>query len=243
MNLTGIAPAIDRMITVGGVTGVQAVVFDFNGTITDDDEFQFIVYAETVAAKMGAELDRAFFFGLRGLNDPDMFRAMYAHHVGGTPSPEFVETLCRDRLDRYVARVRAVSPVRPDAAAFIRALAARAPHVPLAVVTGAPRAEAAPVLAAEGLLGLFVTVVTAEDVTHGKPDPEGFLSALATLRADRPGLRADEVLVFEDATVGITAARRAGMRCIGVHLQGPEAGVDADEVHDVMGPHLLRTAD
>jgi beta-phosphoglucomutase-like phosphatase (HAD superfamily) len=54
-------------------------------------------------------------------------------------------------------------------------------------------------------------VVTADDVTHGKPDPEGYLIAL-----ERLGLPGSDALSFEDTHFGVMAAVAAGMRCVGV---------------------------
>ena len=62
-----------------------------------------------------------------------------------------------------------------------------------------------------GLEACFQAIVSAEEVTHGKPDPEVFLTAAARL-----GSAPAECIVVEDAAAGIEAARRAGMRSIGV---------------------------
>jgi beta-phosphoglucomutase len=63
-------------------------------------------------------------------------------------------------------------------------------------------------------------IVSAEDVTAGKPDPQVFLTAAARL-----GVRPAQSIVVEDAAAGIEAARRADMRCIGVN---PRSVLDAD---------------
>jgi beta-phosphoglucomutase len=80
-----------------------------------------------------------------------------------------------------------------------------------AVATSASRPDARHVLDSLGLAGHFGAVVTAEDVTRGKPDPEVYVRAAA-----RIGVAPPDCLVFEDAVVGVQAARRAGMRVIGV---------------------------
>jgi beta-phosphoglucomutase-like phosphatase (HAD superfamily) len=77
-------------------------------------------------------------------------------------------------------------------------------------------------LEASGLQHLFDTIVSAEDVTAGKPDPQVFLAAAARLQTPP-----DRCIVVEDAAAGIEAARRAGMRCIGVSRT---AAKDADLV-------------
>jgi beta-phosphoglucomutase len=71
-----------------------------------------------------------------------------------------------------------------------------------------------------GLRAFIEAIVSAEDVHHGKPDPEVFVTAAATL-----GVTPDRSIVVEDAEAGVEAARRAGMRCIGV---GAAASAPAD---------------
>ena len=61
----------------------------------------------------------------------------------------------------------------------------------------------------------FRGVVTGDDVTRGKPDPEVFLTAAAKLGVD-PG----RCVVFEDAVAGVEAARAGGMRCVAVTFVG-----------------------
>ena len=80
-----------------------------------------------------------------------------------------------------------------------------------AVASSAPRANVEVVLEVIGLAGCFQAIVSAEDVTAGKPDPQVFLTAASRLAA-APA----ECVVVEDAVAGVEAARRAGMRSIGV---------------------------
>jgi len=65
------------------------------------------------------------------------------------------------------------------------------------------------------LIDYFDIIVTGDDVDKGKPNPEIFLKA-----AEELGLNPEECLVLEDAENGIAAARKAGAKCIGVHLEG-----------------------
>jgi beta-phosphoglucomutase family hydrolase len=80
-----------------------------------------------------------------------------------------------------------------------------------AVGTSATRPDVDALLGALDLLARFDAVVTAEDVTRGKPDPQVYLEA-----ARRLAVPPAECLVFEDAVSGVQAARTAGMRAIGV---------------------------
>jgi HAD superfamily hydrolase (TIGR01509 family) len=83
--------------------------------------------------------------------------------------------------------------------------------IPAAVGSSAPRANVEACIAKLGLLGLFAASITAEDVAHGKPDPEVFLKCAAGL-----GRAPADCVVFEDAPAGVEAALAGGIRVIGV---------------------------
>ncbi|MFI6290458.1 HAD family hydrolase [Nonomuraea sp. NPDC050790] len=72
---------------------------------------------------------------------------------------------------------------------------------------------------------LFAIVLTREDVTHGKPHPEGYITAPERLAEIVPRLSPEDIVVFEDSAAGISAVRAAGMRTAAVH---PAAGMPAD---------------
>jgi HAD superfamily hydrolase (TIGR01509 family) len=82
---------------------------------------------------------------------------------------------------------------------------------PLAVASSGVRGYLEAVLQRLGLRQYFDVLVSGEDVTRGKPDPEPYL-----LAAVRLGVRPAQCVVFEDAAVGVRAAKAAGMACIAV---------------------------
>ena len=109
----------------------------------------------------------------------------------------------------------------PGVQDFVGALARGG--VPRAVGTSASRSDVDSLLGSLGLRRHFDVIVTAEDVRLGKPDPAVYLRGRAADSAERPA----DCLVFEDSLVGVHAARRAGMRAIGV-----TTAHTADELHD-----------
>jgi beta-phosphoglucomutase family hydrolase len=117
--------------------------------------------------------------------------------------------LARRKRDLYAALAARGLDAVPGAPAFVRALSAAG--VRRALGTSASRNDVEHLLGGLGLRRYFQAIVTAEDVTLGKPDPEVYLEA-----ARRIGVPPAGCLVFEDSVVGIQAARRAGMRAIGV---------------------------
>lgn len=91
--------------------------------------------------------------------------------------------------------------------------------VPLAVNSGALRAEIELVLTGTGLRHHFTTIVSSEDVTRCKPDPEGYLLALQRLNElinPHPWLQPGDCWVIEDSVQGVESAIRAGMKCLAV---------------------------
>ena len=80
-------------------------------------------------------------------------------------------------------------------------------------MSGAYRREIEPVVARAGLADAVRVLVAADDVTRGKPDPEGYLRALEALGDD---LEPADVVAFEDTEAGIASARAAGLRCLAV---------------------------
>ncbi len=140
----------------------------------------------------------------------------------GRPAEEALPLLLGRRVSRAEARrlalrkrdlygkfaARGLEPV-PGAKTFVEALARAG--IPRAVATSASRGDAESLLGTLGLRRYFDVIVTADDVKFGKPSPEVYLEAAARLGAPPAAC-----VVFEDALVGIQAARRAGMRAIGV---------------------------
>jgi sugar-phosphatase len=115
-------------------------------------------------------------------------------------------------------------PADPVAGAveLVRALAGHG--VRLALVTSRWRVSAQEILALLGVLDDFEVLITAEDVTAGKPDPQGFLLAL-----DRLGVAADDAIAFEDSAPGVASAVAAGLRTIAVTATPTAAVVDLAE--------------
>jgi beta-phosphoglucomutase len=201
-----------------------ALLFDFNGTLSDDEQIQCEIYQE-IFAEAGKPLGTAQYFAeLAGLSDPEIVRTWL-----GEERPELVA----ERVSRYQARAADGSTVGPAAREAVRYAAKRAQ---LGVVSGAARVEIESVLTSAGLAELVSLVVAADDVEAGKPDPEGYIRALDLL--DR---RPDEAVAFEDSEAGVAAAKAAGLRCIA--LEGT-VEVDrlaaADEIVGALDVELMQ---
>jgi len=209
------------------------VVFDFNGTLSNDEPLLLRLYTEMFLERLAWRLTAAeYFHRFAGRSDREIVGTVVVEHASGDAS--LVASLLAERVVRYREMVAERSPIEPATAALVRLLHDRG--VPLAIVTGALRADVDLVLGHSGLAGLFGVVVTEEDVRRGKPDPEGFALAASGL-AVAPSL----VLVFEDSVFGIEGAKAAGMACVGVVGTRTRAELEpfADAVVDALGPGLF----
>jgi len=136
--------------------------------------------------------------------------------LGRRVSEHEARRLARRKRDLYTDLSRSgVVPV-PGVRDFVMALSRLG--IRRAVGTSASRFDLDRLLVTVGLRRHFDVIVTADDVTLGKPDPEVY--ELAAARLDVP---ADACIVFEDSLVGVEAARRAGMRAVGVTTAHTEA--------------------
>jgi beta-phosphoglucomutase len=207
----------------------RAIIFDFNGTLSQDEPILLAIFQD-LFAEAGRPLSaQEYFDELAGLSDPEIVRRWL-----GPDNPTVDEVIAR-RIVRYRELVADGSSV-PEAVR--RAVRYAAQRVPVAVVSGAARAEIEPVLEAAGLASLLPTIVAAEDVPNGKPAPDGYLRALELLGGD---LAASDVLVFEDTEAGIAAAKAAGMRCIAVLGTLPPARLAAaDEIVTALDAGLIQ---
>lgn len=228
-------PALQMRDILGGwaTRPRRAVIFDFNGTLSDDEPILEEIFTGLFEARLGWRMSAADYRSqLRGRSDREIIEIAVRDH--GRPHRGLVEDLLRRRTQQYLRLVAERSPVRLPTVRLVRRLAEAG--VPMAVVTGARRAEVEAVLASSEVGEHIDILVTEEDVRAGKPDPEGFL-----LGARRLGAAPRDVLVFEDSAPGISAAVSAGMDCIAVtgRTVDPAVAAVAPGMVQALGPGLV----
>lgn len=207
---------------------VRAVIFDFNGTLSQDEPILAEIFRELFAEHGKPLSTQEYFDQLAGLSDPEIVRTWL-----GAEHPA-VGDVVRERVERYRETVADGSTIPDHIRQVVSWTAAR---VPVAVVSGAALAEIEPVLRASGLAPHIRAVVSSDDVEHGKPDPEGYLRALELLDG---GLPAQHVLVFEDTEAGVAAAKAAGMKCVAIlGTLAPERLTAADELAEQLDVALV----
>jgi beta-phosphoglucomutase len=190
-----------------------AVIFDFNGTLSDDEPILFDIFSELFRAHLNWDMTPEDYRDeLLGRSDREIIAHAVTRHGRGTE--EEVADLLRLRQGVYKQRVADKNPIADATVALVKLLADNA--IPIGIVTGAQRDDVLAVLESSPAGALFGVLIAEEDVRNGKPHPEGFLTAARLL--DR---KPSDILVFEDSVPGVRAALAAGMHCIAVG--GPQA--------------------
>lgn len=201
----------------------RAVLFDFNGTLSLDEDLLEAAYGAALVRMGETPLAPGEYAALLGRSEYDICAALLAARPA-TPSPAFPSSapaplspapsspaeLLGEVTRSYLETCAAHCPVPASHQELVAGLVAEG--VRCAVVTGTIPQMVTPVLTQAGLSGLLSCLVTADDIARGKPSPEGFL-----LARSRMGLgERDTVVVLEDSQAGVTAAVQAGMVPIAV---------------------------
>jgi beta-phosphoglucomutase len=182
----------------------RAALWDVDGTLIDSREYHWLSWRGALAAEDFA-VTREQFESSFGRRNDEILRGYFPAYDDadiarvGEAKEVVYRQLVRERGIELLPGVRRWLDRLRDGG-WLQAVASSAPRLNLEVI-----------IAALGLEQYFSAVAAAEDVTEGKPDPQVFLAA-----ASRLGVPAGSCVVVEDAPAGTEAARRAGMRAIGV---------------------------
>ncbi len=204
----------------------KTALFDFDGVIADTEP----IYSEfwgNAAQRYRLEYED-FPHLIKGTTMPFILKTYFANHTQAE-----IDRLCRE-LQEF--EIHMPFPLIAGSLDFIRML--KAHGVQVGLVTSSDNSKMANAFRALPIQELFDTIVTADRITQGKPDPMCYLLGAADLKTDPA-----DCLVFEDSFNGIKAADAAGMRVIGVSSTNPvEALKDLvfDVIPDFMGLDMQR---
>jgi len=185
-------------------------LFDWDGVVIDSSA-QHEESWELLAKEVGRPLPEDHFVRGFGMKNQVIIPGI----LGWTNDPEEIHrySLRKESLYREIVRERGIQPL-PGVRELLELLEEHG--VPCSVASSTHRENIEVIFDAIGLRRFFKAVVTSEDVSHGKPDPEVFLKSAARIGCDPR-----KCIVFEDAHVGIEAARAAGARVIAVATTNP----------------------
>jgi beta-phosphoglucomutase len=185
---------------------LTATLFDYNGVLIDDEVVHLEAFRDVLGPLGVTVSERDYWDRYLGFDDAGAFRAML-EDAGQKSGADRIAELIEAKRPRYLARARGALRAFEGAADLVRA---RANAGPVGIVSGALRDEIALGLELLDVGDLVRFVVSAEDTTRSKPDPEAYRLALERLGA---GV---EVVVIEDSLAGVQAAKAAGLACIAV---------------------------
>ncbi|MDX1644915.1 MAG: HAD family phosphatase [Thermoanaerobaculia bacterium] len=217
---------------------LRAILFDFNGILVDDEPIHHQLVLQVLAEEgleLGADEYRARFVGL---SDRACFAAAM-RAAGVEPDPTAVVRLVARKASYYQEVMRRQGfPFFPGAVALVRQ--AGEAGCMLGVVSGALREEVEGALEQAGIRDRFKTLIAAEDVARGKPDPEGYRRAVGELNSLPPLpqrlIHPHEVLAIEDSPRGLRAAASAGLVSLGIAQTFSRRELDmADHVAEGLG--------
>ena len=191
---------------------IRAVVFDFDGVLANSEPLHFRAYRDILATCGVALTESDYYAHYLGYDDVGAFRQIGVDR-GAAWNAARVNELVQRKAERLEELERDGSVLFPGADAAVRRLAAA---WPLAIASGARRAEIVRVLDRERLSTYFAAVVAAEDTPASKPAPDPYLRAVDELRRVVGPLDAAACVAVEDSRWGLESARAAGLRTIAV---------------------------
>lgn len=183
---------------------LKIALFDFDGVVVDTEPV-YDLFWNDASLRYGTGIEH------------------FAQVIKGTTLPAILETYFADRSEEFKQMVVAESmafertmplPPMPGSIAFLRLL--KENNVKMGLVTSSDDVKVRRAFQELNLEGLFDTVVTADRITRGKPDPACYLLAAKDLN-----VLPAQCLVFEDSFAGIQAGTDAGMRVIALSTTNP----------------------
>jgi HAD superfamily hydrolase (TIGR01509 family) len=182
---------------------IEAVVFDLDGVLIDSEPVWEQVRRQVVAEHGGHWADDAQ-QRIMGMSTGEWARYL-SEDLGVGLAPEGVAALV---VERMAARYTEHLPLMPGAVEAVRRMAAR---WPLGLASSSPPSLIAVVLDGAGLRECFVTTLSTEEVSRGKPAPDIYLAV-----CDRLGCRPQRCAAVEDSTNGLRSAAAAGLHVIAI---------------------------
>lgn len=195
---------------------IKAILMDFNGVIINDEPLQMKAYQEILKGE-GVDLTEEQYYSCMGMNDRAFVEAAFKLSEKEVPA-EKIEGIINQKTAKWREIVDEEIPLFDGVENFIRKMEK---EFALGVVSMARREEIEYVLEKTNLLNCFSTIVSAEEISTHKPDPECYLTGFNQVDAVRTRLGGNPIVhedcvVIEDAPQGIVAGKRAGLKTLGI---------------------------
>lgn len=195
---------------------LKTALFDFDGVIVDSEPI-YDVYWNEASERYGLNI-KDFASSIKGTTMPYILKKYFSQF-----SEEFRQMVLRESME--FDQIMPLPPVK-GALEFLETL--KKNGIAIGLVTSSDNAKVQRAFNVLNLHNMFDTVVTADRITRGKPDPMCYQLAAADLN-----ISPEDCLVFEDSFAGVEAATQAGMRIIGLSTTNPEKALK-DKVYKVI---------
>ena len=198
-----------------------AVIFDMDGVLVDSNPFHLRKWAAFLREhRIPFDEEKLAEIVLGPPNE-----VIFQRYFGGQITPKRMQELSEDVEAEFR---RAIAPhARPCPGVRRLIEACRAHSIPMAVASCAISKNVEFLVTAFELRPYFQAILSRNEISHAKPDPEIYLKTAAQL-----GIEPAACVVFEDSFVGIEAAKRAGMKCVAIassfHAEDLRQGTLAD---------------
>ena len=199
-----------------------ATLFDYNGVLVDDEAVHLEAFRD-VLGPLGIALgERDYWEKYLGFDDAGAFAAILTD-AGRLPSDAELRGLIEAKRPKYLERAKDKLRGFEGAPELVRR---RALAGPVGIVSGALRDEIALGLGVLGVADAVGKVISAEDTTRSKPDPEGYLLGIEALATLIGRAAAERALVIEDSIAGVEAAKAAKLACVAVGHSYPLSALE-----------------
>ncbi len=193
---------------------LRAVIFDFDGVITDSEILHFRSFNQ-VLAQHGMEITvKDYYKDYLGLTDLDLLNLLVNKGLLELDD-EGIKNLAKQKEQVFEKLAQTEGRIIGGVRDFLEML--KDNSIRMAICSGALLAEIEMILEEARLRSFFEVIVSAEYVKKGKPNPEGFLLTLQGLneKSRNPAL-SSQCIVIEDSHWGLEAAKAAGMHTIAI---------------------------
>lgn len=216
--------AAEFMIIFPNGSKAEAVVFDFDGVVVDTEPLHYAAFQRTLEP-LGLHFSwQEYVETYIGFDDRDAFRHAFSSK-GITLDQENLHGLIEQKAAFFNEVIRSGVSSYPGVVDLITHLHRN--NIPLAICSGALRADIDPILGMLGITDYFDVIVTADDVAASKPDPECYeLAFQRLLSSAQYGFSKATTMAIEDTPAGISSARAAGLQVCAVTNSYPAARLD-----------------
>ena len=193
---------------------VRAVIFDFDGVITDSEILHLRAFNQSLAP-YGVEIStKDYYKNYLGYSDFDCYKKLIDNGLLKINERQ-IDGIVKKKSKIFEELTKTEGRTIEGVHEFLQMLEDN--NIPMAICSGSLLVEIEVILEESGLRHYFTEIVSAEQVKKGKPHPEGFLLCLKKLnKKSRPPIAAGECIVIEDSHWGLQAGKAAGMHTVAV---------------------------